>query len=270
MEPSNEEASTSTTSSAAIPVAIVLGFAMIALAIFFTSNKPTAPVASGPTEEQTLAGTENQPRPVDETDYILGNPNAQILMIEYSDYDCPFCQQYHNTMHQIMDEYGVTGKVAWVYRQFPLTDLHPNSPVISEAALCVGDIGGNDAFWSFTDLIYSKRNVTDPTNITKLTEYATKSGVSEAEYISCMESGRMEQRVLDSIEDAFNSGARGTPYTVITVGSEQAVIDSAQSYESVKLVVQNLLDQLEGRMDVDEYDPTTLDALEIEESTETE
>ena len=177
------EPSTSQTNSTTIPIAIFAGFAMIALAIYLTSGRSSGPE---PTTGQTITASENgelkagEMKPVDESDYILGNPNAQVLVVEYSDYDCPFCKQFHNTMHQIMDEYGVTGRVAWVYRQFPIGQLHPNAPKISEAALCVGDIGGNDAFWSFSDLIFDERDIDVPTNVTKLPEYAEAAGIERA------------------------------------------------------------------------------------------
>ena len=246
MEPSTQQ------TSPAIPIAIVCGFAMIALAIFFTnkngSDAEPVNIAQNDSEEVSEKGV---PRPVDETDYIRGNPNAPILMVEYSDYDCPFCGQYHNTMNQIMDEYGITGRLAWVYRQFPLTELHPNSPKISEAALCVGEIGGNEAFWKFTDSIFQGRNLNEPTNVTKLTQYAEAAGVSEKDYTDCLKSGHMQEAVIAQIEDGFNSGARGTPYTVLIVGNQQAVINGAQPYEVVKGIIVNLLSQLDGNFDTE-------------------
>lgn len=246
MEPSIEQ----NQSSPALPIAIISGFAMIALAIFFTSSKDNgSAVKTAPAGEQTEV-TINQPRPVDETDYIRGNPNAPILMIEYSDYDCPFCKQYHETMNRIMGEYGVTGKVAWVYRQFPLAQLHPSSPKVSESALCIGDIGGNDAFWKFTDLIFTERNLTDYTNLTKLPSYAEQAGVSKDEYMSCMSERRMEEKVIASIEDGFNSGARGTPYTVLIVGDQEAIINGAQPYVVVKNILDDLIGQLEGAANI--------------------
>lgn len=241
MEPSNEQ------SSPAIPIAIVSGFAMIAVAIFFTSqgNKDSAEsIAQQDSTETALQ--EGIPRPIDGTDYIRGNPNAPILMVEYSDYDCPFCKEYHETMSKVIDEYGISGRVAWTYRQFPLAQLHPNSPKISEAALCVGDIGGNDAFWTFTDLIFESRSFDEPTNVTKLHQYAETAGVSQDDYKSCMDEGRMKETVLASIEDGFNSGARGTPYTVLMVGDQEAVINGAQPYDVVRGIVSNLIEQLDG------------------------
>lgn len=242
MEPSTQK------TSPTIPIAIVCGFALIALAIFFTSGRAEAPT----TNERTAAQSENStPRPVDETDYIRGNPNAPIMMVEYSDYDCPFCKQYHATMQQIMDEYGVTGKVAWTYRQFPLQELHPNAPRISEAALCVGDIGGTTAFWDFSDRVFEDRDVDEFTNVTKLPRYAVDAGVSEADYVACLNEGRMQERLESDMRSAINAGANSTPYTVVMVGNQQFVISGAQPYETVKGIVENLIDQLDGNFDPD-------------------
>ena len=247
MEPSTQQ------SSPAIPIAIICGFAMIAIAIFFTNKNKTEPlplaVTGGSDTELPASGV---PKAVTEADYIFGNPNAPILMVVYSDYDCPFCKQYHGTMKQIMDEYGVTGKVAWVYRQFPLPQLHPNSPKISEAALCVGSVGGNTAFWDFTQRVYDSRDVDEATNITKLPEYAKESGVSESDYLACMKDGKMQQAVLDSIADALNVGMNDTPHTVLMVGEQQTNIVGAQPYDIVKGIIENLIDQLEGN-----FDPST-------------
>lgn len=240
MEPSNNPRS-----SIAVPVAIVFGFALIAIAIFFTGGSVDAPQNQNtPTDNPGILSS--TPRPVDERDYIRGNPNAPILLIEYSDYDCPFCKQFHNTMNQIMDEYGVTGKVAWVYRQFPLAQLHPNAPKISEAALCVGKLGGTDAFWDFTDTIFAEREIDEATNVTRIPEYVAAVGVNVDDYANCMNGTEMEEVVNASVQDALNIGANGTPYTVVIVGDQQAVVNGAQSYETVKSIVENLIGQLEG------------------------
>lgn len=239
-------------SSIAIPVAIVFGFALIAIAIFFTAGRSPAPTAIMNTSTSTEDILSSSPRPVDETDYIRGNPNAPILIIEYSDYDCPFCKQYHSTLSQIMDEYGVTGKVAWVYRQFPLAQLHPNAPRVSEAALCVGKLGGNNAFWTFTDLVFEEREATEATNIARIPDYVAQAGVDAAAHATCLANGEMSATVQASVEEAFNIGARGTPYTVVMVGNQQAVINGAQSYDIVKSIVDNLIGQLEGTVPVNQ------------------
>jgi protein-disulfide isomerase len=230
--------------SIAIPVAIVVGFGLIAGAIFFSGKgaAPT-PVAKDAPPETTR---ETTVRPVDDTDYIRGNPNAPILVIEYSDYDCPFCKNFHDTMNRIMEEYGVTGKVGWVYRQFPLVQLHPNAPRISEAAYCAGDLGGTDAYWKFSDLIFNEREINAPTNMTRLPEFAVTAGVDRAEFTTCLDSGKFKDKVAASIEEGVAAGAQGTPYSIVTVGGQQAVINGAQPYTVVKQIIDNLVAQLEG------------------------
>jgi len=238
----------SQTSSAAVPLAIVIGFALIAVAIFFTSGRSTPapePLAQGqaPASATTI-------RPISESDYVLGNPNAPIVMIEYSDYDCPFCKQFHTTMHQVLDEYGVTGRLAWVYRQFPLVDLHPNATSLSEAALCVGDIGGNTAFWTFSDIIFNSRQDSEFTNVTKLPEFAVAAGVDKALFNDCVASDRMMDDLRADMADGLAAGAaQGTPYTVIKVGNQQAVISGAESYDVIKGVIENLFAQLDGNFE---------------------
>lgn len=240
MEPS------STKNSLAIPLSIVFGFALIAVAIYFSGmNKTVAPTATQNDGNTPITTTSNIP-PVDGTDYIKGNPNAPILIVEYSDYDCPFCKSFHETMNRIVEEYGATGKVAWVYRQFPIPQLHPNAPRISEAALCVGDIAGNDAFWTFTDLVFGERDINEPTNITKLQDYALTAGVDNATFTSCLESGRMKEVVTEDFNGGAAAGIQGTPQSFVLIGNQQAPIEGAQPYEVVKQIVENLLGQLEG------------------------
>lgn len=242
MEPSTTPSS-SNLQAIAIPLAIVFGFGLIALAVYFSgTNSPTAPVVEGP----TVTTEKSAIRPVDDTDFIKGNPNAPILIVEYSDYDCPFCKSFHDTMNQIMDEYGADGKIAWVYRQFPISQLHPNAPRISEAALCVGEVAGNEGFWKFTDLVFGERAVNEATNISKLPEYAVTAGANQKDFMACLESGKMKDKVSTSYSEAVAAGIQGTPHSFVLVGNQQAPIEGAQPYEVVKSIVDNLIGQLEG------------------------
>jgi len=232
--------------SLAIPIAIVAGFGLIALAIYFSGignqNAPAGNVLPPTTTETPTA--KGKIRPVDATDYVKGNPNAPILIVEYSDYDCPFCKNFHETMTRIMDEYGVGGKVAWVYRQFPLAQLHPNAERISQAALCVGELGGNDAFWKYSDLIFAERNINEPTNITKLPEYAVEVGVSKEALVACLDSGKHRETVNKSLQDGAQAGIQGTPQSFVIVGNQMAQIEGAQPYAVVKQIIDNLLGQI--------------------------
>lgn len=234
--------------SLAIPAAIVIAAALIAGAIFLSGRQSQEPQPVGGLNTDT-GPTAQEPsiRPVDETDHIRGNPNAQILLVEYSDFDCPFCQQYHATMKRIIDEYGIDGRVAWVYRQFPLQQLHPNAPHLAEASECVADLGGNDSFWKFADLVFGEKPTNDFTDISRLPEFAETSGVDGAAFSNCLESGKFKDKVNESIQEAVAAGGQGTPHTIVMVGDQSGVINGAQPYEVVKQIIEQLLGEMDGK-----------------------
>lgn len=233
------------------PLAIVCGFAMIAVAVFFSGGGAAKNQAGLviPTTEQgqpTVASGPDNVAPVTKADWIRGNPNAPIQIVEYSDYDCPFCKDFHETMKRVINEYGSNGQVAWVYRHFPLTQLHPNAPAIAQAAECVGHLGGNEAFWTFSDLVFSERGTNEATDMSKLAGFAQTAGVATDTYNNCVNNETYLQNVEADFENAAAVGGRGTPYSVIIVGDQTGVINGAQPYNTVKNIVETLLAQLEG------------------------
>ncbi len=232
-----------------VPVAIVLSALLIAGAIVYSgNNKGGTPVQVGNEKpgNQQVTGT-MEVAPVTDKDHIYGNPNAPIMIVEYSDFDCPFCKNFHESMQKIMETYGKDGQVAWVYRQFPLKQLHPNAPKVAAASECVASLGGNDAFWKFANLLISDRGVNEPSNLAKLPEYAVTAGVDKAKYTACVEAGTFDAKITEDVAAAMKAGAKGTPYSVMIVGDQQGVIDGAQPYEVVKQMVDTMLAQLSGK-----------------------
>lgn len=229
--------------SYAIPAAIVIAAALIAGAIFLSGTNENTP---NPTVGSNQESNEPTVRPVDETDHIRGNPNAPIMLVEYSDYDCPFCKQFHDTMNRIMSEYGEDGRVAWVYRHFPIAQLHPNAARISEAAECVAELGGNEAFWTFSDLVFDERGTNEPTDMTRLPEFAERSGVDTGAFELCLNSGKHTEAIAEDVEEAIAAGGRGTPHTIVLVGDQQGVINGAQPYSTVRQIIETLLTQLDS------------------------
>jgi len=88
--------------------------------------------------------------PVTEKDHIQGSADAPVVIIEYSDTECPFCQRYYETLKQVIS--SNKDKVAWVYRHFPL-DMHPRARKEAEALECAAELGGNEKFWEYMDMI---------------------------------------------------------------------------------------------------------------------
>jgi len=230
------------THSLAIPIAIIIAAALIGGALFFTGEKE--PLSTIVPEKESA---ETSIRPVDNTDHILGNPNAPIILVEYSDFDCPYCKQFHETMTRIITEYGANGQVAWVYRHFPLTQLHPNAALLAEASECIAELGGNDAFWTFTDTIFAERALSEQTNVARLPEFAENAGVEKDAFEACVASERHAGRVAEDAQEAVTSGGKGTPHTIVLAGNQQGLISGAQPYASVKQIIDSLLAQMDGR-----------------------
>lgn len=90
--------------------------------------------------------------PVTLDDHIIGDINAKIIIVEYSDFECPFCKVFHKTMHEVIKNSG--GEVAWVYRHFPIPGLHPKAFHEAEATECAWEQKGNDGFWKYADKIF--------------------------------------------------------------------------------------------------------------------
>lgn len=93
-------------------------------------------------------------KPISDQDHILGNPDAPVKVVEFADTECPFCKRFHPTMHQVIQEYGRSGQVAWVYRHFPIDEIHSKARKEATALECANELGGNTTFWQYTDRLY--------------------------------------------------------------------------------------------------------------------
>lgn len=217
-----------------VPVAIIVAGALIALAIYSGGTKAPSNTASNNSEElMTLPAVNNG-------DHILGDAKAPIVIVEYSDTECPFCKVFHNTLKEIVNSYS--GKVAWVYRQFPIPQLHSKAPKEAEATECAADLGGNQIFWKFLDQVFATTNSNDSLDPAELPKIANTVGLDVGQFNSCLSSGKYTSKVQSSIEEAIKIGARGTPYSVIVAkDGRQVVVNGAESIESVKAKIEALL-----------------------------
>lgn len=217
----------------ALPAAIILGGLIIAGAVYFSVAKKELSTSSG-------TGNAALVRPVGPTDHIFGNPAAKVIIVEYADFDCQFCKGFDETLHQIIANEGASGKVAWVYREFPLTEIHPNAMNNARAAECVAKTAGNDAFWKFADSLFANQPV-DPMNYGVL---AHAAGVSGDAFAACYANAAttVDARILADRQNALAIGARGTPYSLILVaGAAPIVMDGAYPYDAVKQLVDQAL-----------------------------
>ena len=197
--------------------------------------QPTAP--EGPTE----ADFKKVP-PVTKDDHIRGNLNtAKLVLVEYSDYECPFCNRFHPTMQQVIKEYG--DKVAWVYRNYPLP-FHAQAQRSAETAECVAELGGNEAFWKFTDAVYtdvSARGAELALAETNFKLLANQAGVNGDKVLECAKSGKMTEKVKKDMAGGSAAGVSGTPGTIIIAGDKYDLIPGALPFEQVKIQLDGLL-----------------------------
>lgn len=147
-------------------------------------------------------------------DHIFGNPDAPISLIEYSDFECPYCKKFHSTAKQIVTAYG--GKVNWVYRHFPLGFHNPAAQKEAEASECAAELGGNDAFWRYADLIYARTKSNGKgVPLENLAPMAKEIGLDETKFKACLDSGKMVARVGEDFAEGSKIGITGTPGNIL-------------------------------------------------------
>lgn len=215
-----------------IPLAVIVAGALIGGAVFFKDRAPSVP-SNGDTPSGAI-----DVAPISTDDHVLGNPNADVVLITFSDIDCPFCKTFDATMRQIMDVYGKDGRVAWVYRQFPLDSLHPDARTKAESTECVASLAGNEAFWTYIGLLFTTENET----VAGLGDIAVQAGVDKVAFEKCLSDGTFKQAVADDVAAAMKAGGRGTPYTVI-VGKDgtTAPLSGALPYAQVEETLKTFL-----------------------------
>ncbi len=233
----------------AVPAAIILAGALIATALYFMNNSSQSSTAIELPKAGSAAPERKDIRGVQEGDYIKGSPDAKLVIVEFSDTECPYCKRFHGTMQQVMDEFGGSNKVAWVYRNFPLTSLHKKAVPEAVALECAGELGGNDGFWKFTDMLYDKTPSNDGLDLALLPTFAEATGLDVAKFNKCLQDEKMLERVQEDLEEAVASGGRGTPYNVLLYKGQQIPLEGGIPFEDyngnpgMKTIIEQVLAQ---------------------------
>ncbi len=151
------------------------------------------------------------------TDPVLGKKDAPITVVEYTDYQCTFCQRFHvATFPDLKKNFIDTGKVRFYSRDMPL-DFHQNAMKAAVAARCAGD---QNQFWTLRDLLVANANQLDPASILG---YAGKLTMDQAAFKSCLESNKYEPVVKANLEEAARNGLEGTPTFVVGKSTQEGV-----------------------------------------------
>ena len=192
------------------------------------------------TDGNTVQQPDTQPSVVKaslDDDAVLGDKNAPVTIIEFSDYQCPYCgRHFSETFPQLKSEYIDTGKVKIVFRDFPLTQIHPMAQPSAEAAECVREKGGDEAYWKMHDKIFENQQVLSVDNL-KL--WAKDLGY---DIPSCLDSGKYRNEVVKDSTDAQSAGFQGTPgFVIMKTGDKEGIpLKGAYPYSTFQQIIDSL------------------------------
>ena len=179
-----------------------------------------------------------------DNDPVIGKLDAPITIIEFSDFQCPFCARFHvQTLPTIMDEYINKGTVKLVFRDFPIQSIHPNALPASVAAECANE---QKKFKEMHDVLFEKQNKWSNQNIESVmntfSQYASDLGLEEKAFDSCLKNGKYIEEIQKDLDDGRTYGISGTPGFFI--GNDQIgfiELKGAQPFENFKKVIDNQL-----------------------------
>lgn len=235
-----------------IPASILVGALMIAGSIYISFGVPnqkavqsrgvsqaSPPPPPSPNPNPPVAGETTVAVSADD-DAFLGKENAPIVVIEFSDFQCPFCRKmWRDTLPQLKKEYIDTGKVKFVYRDFPL-DFHPGAMPAAQGADCAREEG---QFWEMHDKIFGEQDKqgtgTIQFGIKEVKQWAAAIGLDTKKFNQCLDSGKYDGEVKDDLKDGQAAGVTGTPNTFVN-GRK---LNGALPYESFKSLIEEELNK---------------------------
>jgi protein-disulfide isomerase len=176
----------------------------------------------------------------EDNDPVIGDIDAPITIIEFSDFQCPFCARFHvQTLPTIMDEYINEGTVKIVFRDFPIQSIHPNALPASVAAECANEQG---KFKEMHDILFEKQNEWNNQEMNKtmllFNQYASEMQLEQEKFDSCLRNGKYIEEIKKDLDDGRAYGVSGTPGFFI--GNDQIgfiELKGAQPFESFKKVI---------------------------------
>ena len=170
-----------------------------------------------------------------------GSPDAPITIVEYSDYQCPFClRHFQQTMPQFQS-YIDAGQVRYLFKDFPLHTIHPQAQKAHEAARCAGELGGNETYWQMHDLLFARQeewaSVAVPQHVAVFKQLADEANLPTADFAECLDSGRYEEAVNEELNEGIELGVRGTPAFFINGN----FVNGAQPFSVFQQAIEQLL-----------------------------
>lgn len=213
-------------------IAVVSIFAFMLGGVNLDSSNTLAGGSVGAIDVVDAAGGGVQPQPsyatmpaVTDKDHVRGNlDKAKVVLVEYSDFECPFCSRHHPTMEALSEKYG--DDVAWVWRHFPLTNIHPNAQPAAEASECAGEQG---KFWEMADSLIDNQQSLSRSTYERI---AGEIGLNLGNFTTCLDSGKYASLVQGQQAGGAAAGVTGTPATFVNGSIVSGAVPLTQ-FESI-------------------------------------
>jgi protein-disulfide isomerase len=204
-------------------------------------QKDTTTKAESDTPTEPTEPTKVEVTPVTDKDHMQGDSSAQIVLIEYSDTECPYCKQFHTTAQKLVEEYP--NQVMWVYRHFPLEGLHKQARTEAIATECAAELGGESGFWALINKIYETTTSNDGLDLETIPEMASEVGLDKAAFQECWNSEKTAEKVEEDLASGIKAGIRGTPGSILldTRTGETKSLPGALPLEQMKQLIDEML-----------------------------
>jgi len=248
--------------SSTLPASIVLSSIILATSIIYHANTlsgkglslgsfkttPTADV--NPVEPTAPTADSGDPQIVTvslDDDPVLGNADAPVTLVEFSDYECPFCKRHADTtLPEIVKNYVDTGKVKVVFRDLPLSFHEPMASKAANAANCVREQKGDIAYFKFHDLWYTNTAANGQgVSEDKMNDYAKQAGADLTSFTKCVTDGKYNEEIKADLADATKYGASATPSFFVGKSGDKEIegemIIGAQPYSSFQVLFDKYL-----------------------------
>jgi len=177
----------------------------------------------------TVGSDASNLKKITKDNHVRGNLNAPVMLVEFSDFQCPYCDKVHPTLQQLVEDYN--GQVAWAYKHFPLDQLHPFARQAAEASECASEQG---KFWEYTDELYANQQLI---SVDYLTTLAKQLGLNSSDFEDCLTSGKYKALVNENQQEALSVGVTGTPGVYVN----DQLVKGALPYESFKQIIDSIL-----------------------------
>lgn len=211
-----------------IVASVILGTSLIYAARSFSRIV----VTEEPVAQEELKGEEAEIKgepEITETSHIRGEFSALVTVVEFSDFQCPFCERFHTTVLQVLEDYP--SQVRWVFKHFPLDALHPQARPAAEASECAAE---QNKFWEFADALFENQSSLSQDIYS---EIATDLGLNLPQFNQCLTDRKYKNKVEADYQEGIRLGVRGTPASFIN----GELLVGAVPYESLVAVIESIL-----------------------------